>query len=182
MILDESLALDARLSKAVYTNKKKVDGWQLDEELSNIDRGVYHKDNKAKIVFRGTDPTNKRDVGTDILVSLGLERYSSRLRNSEKTVALAIQKYGLENVSLTGHSLGGFIASQISLKNGIPATGFNTSMSPFEFTKGRKYKDFHSVSSFYDPISYFTRKFVDVKQHTIVNPKLWNPHTLFNYI
>lgn len=182
MTIDTELAIDAHLSKAVYQNKKKVDGWELDEELSNIDRAVYHKDNKAKVVFRGTDPTNRRDIGTDILVTLGLERYSSRLRNSEKTVALAIQKYGLNNVSLTGHSLGGFIASQISLKNNIPATGFNTSMSPFEFAKGRKYKDFHSVSSVYDPISYFTRKFGDVKQHTIINPKLWNPHSLFNYI
>jgi hypothetical protein len=182
---DPEIQDDVYLSEAIYVNKKKVRGWELDESLSNVDRGVYYKDGKAKVVFRGTNFTSGtigRDLGTDALVALGLDWYSSRIRNSEKTVDLVIQKYGRKNVSLTGHSLGGFIASQISRTHEIPATGFDTTMSPFEFAKGRKYKQFHSMSSYYDPFSTFTRYFGKVKKHTVIAPQRWNPHTVFNYM
>lgn len=173
---------DAELARAAYSGASEVHGWQKDLELSNEDRAVYHKGGKAKVVFRGTDPNNKRDLGTDLLISLGLERFSSRVRNSKKTTDLAAAKYGKENISLTGHSLGGSLAANISSATGISATGFNTAMSPLELVKKRNFSKFHSISTAADPISAITQHYMTgIGKKTTVAMKEANPHGLGHY-
>lgn len=173
---------DAELARAAYSGQQEVNGWQQDVQLSNHDRKVYHKDGKAKVVFRGTDVKNKRDIGTDALVALGLQDFSSRMRNATRTTDLAIKKYGKDNVSLTGHSLGGSQAAYVSRKLGVKATGFNAAMSPVDVLRKRTYGNFHQVSTSNDPISHFTNRVGRIAKKTIVKPTKWNPHTLSNYV
>lgn len=174
---------DAALSAAAYSGTQEVHGWQKDMELSNENRVVYHKDGKAKVAFRGTNPTNLKDLGTDVLVGLGLQDKSSRMKNALKTTNLAIKKYGKDNVSLTGHSLGGAQAAYVSRKAGVKATGFNTPWSKLDEMRNRTYSHFHAIQTKSDPISGRNRSVGKIGKKTWVNSKSWNPHSISqNYV
>jgi len=176
------LIMDAKLAQAAYSGASEVDGWQKDVELSNENRTIYHKGGKARIAFRGTDIYNPRDLGTDVLLAVGLQDKSSRMKNALRTTDLTIQKYGKENVSLTGHSLGGSQAAYVSRKRGIEATGFNTFMSPVDVVRQRTYSKFHSVQTREDPIAKYTSSVGRIGRKTYTKSKKWNPHGLSNFI
>jgi hypothetical protein len=102
----------AQLSSAAYGGGKDMGahGYEIDPELSNRNRTLYrHKDTgKAVLAFRGTElNTNNKmgDLGSDALLALGLHNVSSRFKNAKRATEAAINKYGKENLTLTGHSL-----------------------------------------------------------------------------
>ena len=117
--------LDVYLSKGAYEQVPTVKGWKLDPELSGVNRSVYTKDGKAVVSFKGSDFSNPKskgfwdDLGSDILLFGGAQGVSSRFKNAVKTVEQAKQKYGSENVSTTGHSLGGAQSLHASRKAGV---------------------------------------------------------------
>lgn len=177
------LIIDAELSRAAYSGATEVNGWQKDMSLSGPDHAVFHKEGKAKIAYRGTDVKNKRDLGTDALITLGLQDKSSRMKRAVRTADTVSAKYGKENVSLTGHSLGGSQSQYVSRKRGLSATGFNAAMSPVDMFRSRTYSKFHSVSTASDPISNFTHHKVGrIGKKTTVTQTKFNPHSLSNYI
>lgn len=177
------LIIDAELSQAAYSGATEVKGWQKDIHLSGPDHAVFHKDGKAKIAYRGTDVKNKRDLGTDALIALGLQDKSSRMKRAVRTADAVSAKYGKENVSLTGHSLGGSQSQYVSRKRGLSATGFNAAMSPVDAFRKRTYSKFHSISTASDPISRITHFDAGrIGKKTTVKQTKFNPHTLSNYI
>lgn len=183
---NHDLIIDAKLASAAYHGHNEVDGWQRDIELSNVDRSVYHKNGKAKVAYSGTRIGGKnkwRDLGTDILIGIGAQDASSRFKNSTKTANLAIAKYGKENVSLTGHSLGGSLSQYVSRKTGLKATGFSAAMSPIDLARKRTYSNFHSVSTSADPISLITHHHAKrIGKKTAVKQSKKNPHSMSNYL
>jgi hypothetical protein len=176
------LIIDAALAQAAYSGTSEVHGWQKDIELSNENRTVYHKEGKARVAFRGTNVRNPRDLGTDALLALGLQDKSSRMKNAVRTTDLAIKKYGKENVSLTGHSLGGAQAAYVSRKKGVEATGFNTFMSPVDVARKRTYSKFHSVQTRSDPIAQYTTRVGRIGRKTFTRSTKWNPHAISNFV
>lgn len=181
---NQDLIDDANLSKAVYSMQENVRDWKIDKTLSNENRAVYHnhRTGKAKVAFRGTKPSNVRDLGTDLLIGLGLQDVSSRFKNAVRTTDLAIAKYGKENVSLTGHSLGAAQSAYVSRKRGLKATGFNTPWSKADEMRNRTYSHFHSIQTTTDPISVRTARIGKVGKKTWTKSKSWNPHALSNWI
>jgi predicted esterase YcpF (UPF0227 family) len=103
------------------------------------------------------------------------------MKNATKTADHAIRKYGKENVSLTGHSLGGSQAAYVSRKRGLNATGFNAAMSPVDLVRKRTYSKFHQVSTTNDPIAHFTNRVGRIGKKTILKATKFNPHALSNY-
>lgn len=177
------LIIDAQLSRAAYSGASEVDGWQKDVQLSGPDHAVFHKEGKAKIAYRGTDLKNKRDLGTDALITLGLQDKSSRMKRAVRTADIVSSKYGKENVSLTGHSLGGSQSQYVSRKRGLSATGFNAAMSPVDAFRKRTYSKFHSISTASDPISSITHRVAGrIGKRTTVRQRKTDPHSLSNYI
>lgn len=177
------LIMDAHLSHAAYSGATEVNGWEKDVSLSGPDHAVFTKGGKAKIAYRGTDVKNKRDLGTDALIALGLQDRSSRMKRAVRTADLVSAKYGKENVSLTGHSLGGSQSQYVSRKRGMSATGFNAAMSPLDAIRKRTYSKFHSISTSNDPISMITHfKARRIGKKTTVKQRGFNPHALSNYI
>jgi filamentous hemagglutinin family protein len=77
---------------------------------------------KYVIAFRGTEKTSIVDWITDIehVKKVPLQ-YDEGLSYTIK----AIQKYGIDNLSMVGHSLGGGIAMYASANTGVSATTFN---------------------------------------------------------
>lgn len=183
---DEDILLDAKLSKAAYSQAPEVDGWKRDEQLSNINRSVYSKDGKAKVAFRGTDLSSKKtrwdDLGTDLLIGLGLQDLSSRMKNAKKTTDLAAQKYGVNNVSLTGHSLGGTQALYVNRKRGLATNAFNAGISPIDALTRRKYKpNATSYTVGGDIISNFSSRLKGLRTKVIKPTKSFS-HSLANFL
>lgn len=177
------LIIDAKLADAAYSGPNEVDGWQKDIHLSGPDHAVYHKDGKAKIAYRGTKPSNKKDLAADALITIGAQDHSNRFKRAVRTADQVSKKYGKENVSLTGHSLGGSQAQYVSRKRGLKATGFNAAMSPVDALRKRTYTNFHSISTNSDPISLMTHHHVGrIGKKTTAKQTSWNPHGLSNYI
>lgn len=192
----------ATLSDAAYKPGTVPEGWQMDNELSNENRSVFHRDGKAVVAYRGTDLSGKKnewkDLGTDALITLGLGDLSSSLRNAKKTAYRAQEKYGKENVTLTGHSLGGSSALYAHTKTGLETHAFNPGVSPLDVKRSEKAfsgvgnllpmfkklkygKNAHSYVIKHDLISSFSPELKGVQTHTVTQTHK-NPHSLTNFL
>ncbi|MGO4598341.1 WXG100 family type VII secretion target [Terrabacter sp. 2RAF25] len=128
----------AELAKGVYdgTGTDSFDPVSADElEKLGIDpasltgRGgfqanIYRDDHgRYVLAFAGTDPKSVSDWGTNAQQGLGA-------LSSQHLQAIALAHHlaaavGSDNVVLTGHSLGGGLASTASVATGVPAVTFN---------------------------------------------------------
>jgi hypothetical protein len=142
----------AALADGAY-GSRDVDGWERDEHLSNRDRTVYSREGKAVVAFRGTNLSGTtdrwRDLGADALIALGLQDLSHRFRDAKKTTKYAMDKYGDDNVTLVGHSLGGSQALHVHTKLGIDTHAFNPGISLVDVRRsGSKFGPEHVLSLF----------------------------------
>lgn len=104
-------------------------GYHVDRDLSDVNRTVFTQNGKAIVAFRGTDVLNWKDLAADVMLAIGFEGFSTRFRDSVDTTNLAIEKYGKNNVTVTGHSLGGTQALFVNGKTGAKAVAFNPGAS-----------------------------------------------------
>jgi len=112
-----------------------IDGFQLDRELSNKRNTVYHNpsDGRVIVAFRGTQFSDPKDLFEDARIAFGTFSGSSRVKKGKHIVKSAAEKYGtdVENVELTGHSLGGRIAQAVGSRLGNKRiTAINPGSSP----------------------------------------------------
>ena len=108
------------------------DGYKLDRDLSDRNAKVFvNNEGKSNIVFRGTVPTNKKDIFSDVLLGLGLSYLDPRQRKSNNLVKAVKDKYK-NDPNLYGHSLGGGLAEKASKATGIQGniTTYNKAASP----------------------------------------------------
>ena len=160
---DNIVTENAKLSKGAYS-AEPVDGYTIDKELSSPDRTAYvDSDGNITLAFRGTSLKDKtklwRDLGTDVLLGLGLQDASSRFKNSKKATDKAIEKYGKDKVRLTGHSLGGSQALYLSNKRGLEANTFNAGIGLPDTLRKRNYSKATSYTTGLDPISFLSSTF-----------------------
>lgn len=173
-----SMQDDARLAIASYGGKP-VEGYTIDPELSNVNYTTYvDPQGRATMAFRGTNPKNWRDLGTDALLSLGLQGVSSRFQNSKKAVDRARQKYG--DVDLTGHSLGGSQALYLSNQRGLNARTFNPGVGPVDALRNRNYSKAQNYHVRGDPISFLSRHVKNLKTQTLRSTSA-NKHGMENF-
>ena len=104
-------------------------GLRLDDSLSNAQQKVYvDRRNRPTITYTGTRTLG--DWGTDILLGLGLEKYSTRFRQAKELADKVKQKYS-KPATIIGHSLGGSLAEYaggkgnkvITLDKGVGLSG-----------------------------------------------------------
>lgn len=122
----------AVMSKAAYGDadaKERLakEGYQVDPALTDGDRYItFTKDGKAYLAFRGTDMTDVRDIMTDYAIAIGDEQTTAEFKKGAKAARQAVKKYGKDNTTFTGHSLGGTIALYANSETGAPAITFAT--------------------------------------------------------
>lgn len=94
----------------------------LSPENSSIHAELFVKDGQYVLAFRGTRPSESQDVVNDVEQGLGLNSEAY-----EKAIKLAriLAFYTDRNLSFTGHSLGGGLASAAAVATGLSATTFN---------------------------------------------------------
>lgn len=178
---EDDIILNAKLASGSYTKEPEINGWKSDPELSGEDYTTYVKDGKAKIAYRGTDLKNTRDIGADILIGTGLQDLSNRMKKARIVAEKAQQKYGNQNVTTTGHSLGGVQSAYVNRKLKIPAVTFNTGSTPIDLLTKRKFtKDLKNITSEGDIISQWSgsKRATNIK----IKPKSKNVHSLINFI
>ena len=106
----------------------------LDKQLSNINQKVYYdKERNPTVVFRGSK--SKDDAMTDGLLALGLEKYSTRFRESKDLMNDVNKKYNNKPVTSLGHSLGGTLSEYaggdkiITVNKGVGISGIGKTIS-----------------------------------------------------
>jgi predicted esterase YcpF (UPF0227 family) len=170
----------ARLSNVAYATyyhgnnspqvKKTLEGlpetrnFKVDHALTNRNATVLHDPTtgEAVIAYRGTDPRNYDDIYTDAMIAVGKEHETKRFKDAEKLFHRTATKYGRENISLTGHSLGGGQALHVGELHDIKNVSYNPGMSPRQIKQGLRgrYAGNVSRSTIYrthlDPVSVGT--------------------------
>jgi len=89
-------------------------------ELQKLHRGVAHftKDGDHLITVKGTDPTNTKDLLSDVKLGLGSSAGDSQFKEREKQIERMVK--GLDGrVELVGHSLGGSIVTAAMANNKV---------------------------------------------------------------
>lgn len=165
----------AYLSQQAYKEGKdrEVEGYTIDNELSSPDRVVYKHNatGHAVIAFRGTDLKNLkggisskafRDVGADLLLAAGAESLSHRFYNAEEVTKKAVDKYGKEHLSVTGHSLGGSQALDVSRMYGVHAEVYNPHVTWENSLTRTNYYNATLHQNETDPVGIFNIKGPDV--------------------
>lgn len=118
-------------SENLVAQTKGLDkNWVLDQELSDSRGVVLHnpKTGKTKVAYRGTDARgmNLDDIQTDAQIYAGSEGNTTHFQDAQKQMQDTIAKYGKEDLSVTGYSLGGNKSLAMGQAYDVPSTGFNS--------------------------------------------------------
>jgi hypothetical protein len=113
-------ALNAGYKRDLGKAEKKLGkfGYTVDKELSHErERVVAYNKDKGKLLFieNGTDPSNMKDLKTDVGLGLGKLPQDKRIADAKSALVKAKEKYNAVNGTvLVGHSLGGGITNSIA--------------------------------------------------------------------
>jgi len=156
---------------------KSLDGYQRDDSLSGQRAQVYYnKDNNKTIVtHRGTQ--GFQDVLTDLKLVFHPSLYmkSNRFQHAKDIQQRAEDKYGRENITTIGHSLGAKLAADVGGKSKEMIT-YNKPIIPQEIFKQTR-KNETSIRTKMDPVSILGSFNPNIKQ---VSTKTINPITAHN--
>ncbi|SFX00635.1 Protein of unknown function [Thermoactinomyces sp. DSM 45891] len=104
--------------------------WKLGPQIDSINglqakTFVNGETNEIIISFRGTEGTG--DYFSDAILAVGLDSYVPQSGAAKQFVEQLINspKYKGYQFSLTGHSLGGYIANEVGMTYRIPTVAFN---------------------------------------------------------
>ena len=113
----------------LLSKMQETKGFELDNELSTVEHSIFHNSvtKETVVAYRGT--TNLKDVSTDFVVLTSQELKSKRLKDSERVFEATAEKYGKDNVIVTGHSLGGNLSLHTAEKYGVEGHHFNPAIS-----------------------------------------------------
>jgi hypothetical protein len=180
---------------------QEMPGYHIDNRFTNENRILYASNDdptKAVYAFRGTDVKNLNDIGTDVLNTVGLQGISARQKNSTRAAIAAQSQYS--NLTLTGHSLGGFeaLAAAKSMKSPPAQTVvFAPHVSYFQnlqdsvankvhdFFLGRKERQPSNTFIYKtqtDPVTaYISPHYLNAHISTVKELNPLNPHSMENF-
>ncbi len=112
-------------------SNNETNGFKIVESLTNKESTVLHNPitKETHVSYRGTDPTNIKDVGADLAILTALEKKTKRYKNAENKFIKTVEKFGKDNITVSGHSLGGGQALHVAEKFGIKSYTFNPAVS-----------------------------------------------------
>lgn len=175
-------AINSFISSETYKSPnertKSLFGYRLLEEYNKPEYCVYKNDEIKHLIigFRGTVPTRIKDIGSDILLGLGLEGKSRRFAESLHVFDELKSRFPNYKITSTGHSLSGSIAEHIGMKRNIHSVSFNagaglSSLLGKHNERGIRYR------TKYDPVSLLNKsRSIEVSQKGL------KPHSISNFV
>ena len=173
------------LSKVAYKKHQnniedaiKNTNYKYDPQLSSQTEKVFYNpiSKETVISHTGTNFGSKKwynDLRSDNAILWGLEKQDKRFKNAQSHLNKVKNKYGNDNIIVTGHSLGGSISEQLSRSNqNINSVAFNRFSGPLQGFR-KQPQNFIDISNCNDPLSYFSRV-SGIKQNNIINNKGWH--------
>ena len=110
------MKLRAKMASLAYDKPtdrpKELEGLKLDEEINTKYHMVY-AGSKVYLVFRGTAPTDVRDLISDYRIVKGQEAGNERFREALKIADKVHKKYPKKTIVTVGHSLAGAISQYV---------------------------------------------------------------------
>jgi hypothetical protein len=164
------------LSKSYVKTHHDYKNYQVDTHLTGQRVQVYYDSTKnhAVVVHRGTKGV--QDCGTDAsLLLTGYQKNNRRFAHARNIQSQAEAKYGPENITTLGSSLGAKIAEKVGNKTKEVIT-LNKPTIPMDLIKGRKLpKNQTDIRTSRDPVSIL-RPFQKANNKEITIPsKTLNP-------
>lgn len=133
----------AVFSELAYKNPNQIENdnipenFTIDKDLSDRNRKVFYNPTTKEVVVseRGTELKDKKnrykDIQSDALLFLGLENYDPRVKQSKRKLNAIADKYSDADITYTGHSLGGQVASVVAKDKRVKkAITYNKGFSP----------------------------------------------------
>lgn len=121
----------AKLSNAVYSDKVKVGQWlrvglPFTVNGSGFKSALFQnmQSNDYALAIAGTEPTDTDDLKSDVQIAFGNVPNQHRVARSAYHSVAGVTG-GLSSVYITGHSLGGGLASMLGKEHGDPCVTFN---------------------------------------------------------
>ena len=90
------------------------EGYVYDSDLSNGNNQVYFNPKDKKILMSVTGTHNWNDWKTDFSLSKGHLKDTNRYKQSKSTLEKAKKRYGVDDATIAGHSLGGSVSQYIA--------------------------------------------------------------------
>lgn len=180
-------ATELKATKASYEKNtpESIDGYVLDKSLSKnkIKTYVHPETKKVIIAHKGTDPKDKNDLKNDLLLSAGLlnKHTSKRVKNANEITKKANAKYGAQNVTHTGHSLGGYMADNSATKDNKVET-YNRGTSPLDIALNKAKKKNPNAIHYTTGVDPISASQLSSKDKVVtVKPTKLNVHGLDNF-
>ena len=112
-----SMTKVAKLIDLSYAkDKKSTKRFKVDKKYTNDKHTVVNdrKTGRKAIIFKGTNPTDLRDIRSDLALAVGQQKRDTRFKNSKsitEKVRKASKREGRgSKLTVIGHSLGGSLA------------------------------------------------------------------------
>jgi hypothetical protein len=195
---DAAYHFDDSQGRIKILNNDATRDYMLDKTLSSPNHTIFHNPANGETVvsFRGT--SNMADWGTDANLVIGAERQNKRYVEEDQTMRAVIAKYGKGHLAVTGHSLGGGLATTMGERYDVESYSFNPGLSvnnqfgdqlskTYDDNKSvahiyRTQDDLVSVGTYFKPSNAHGRDYVLVKSNpAIVNVPVLSAHKMTNF-
>lgn len=163
----------SKFIKASHEELHDVGDFKIDRELSHEWVKVYHNpnNNQAVVVHRGS--SDGADTWTDFKL-LFQQKNNNRFKKSKEVQKKAEQKYGAQNVTTIGSSLGGYLAEEFG-QNSKEVITVSKPTTPLDVLKGKKKGDKqHDIRTTLDPIAIL-QNFQKGDKDIVIPSKTVNP-------
>ena len=110
--------LYSTLKNGYGKNKKDLNGYILDRNLSDHNNQIYYNPTNKRLVHNINGSNSLHDWVDNAKIAMGYGfKESNRYKTSHKKLRQAKEKYGVGTATVLGHSQGGYTAGMISGKN-----------------------------------------------------------------
>jgi len=153
---------------------REINGFFRDDSLSGERAQVYHNPDTKRtyVTHRGT--AGPQDVLTDVALAFGNKR-GERFKHARDIQKQAVEKYGKDNITTAGHSLGAVISEKLGKKQSDQVITFNKPVIPMDLTKRISEKQL-DIRTRNDPVSVL-RPFQKGAKALVIGSKKANPFT-----
>jgi hypothetical protein len=167
--------LQGLLKKSYDKKPSNYMDYEVDKDLSDDKVQVYKNKKTGEVVVSHRGTQGLGDMALDLKYALGYDLHdSNRYKHAQDIQRKAESKYGAENITTIGHSLGSKIGRDVG-QNGKEVIELNPAYNIPDALKKKSDKTY-SIRTQYDPVSFLLPLFKGKdKNTTTIESKTLNP-------